>query len=85
MRTLPTREALVQAYWRKLASSIEAAYKGHARVIARRARGALQTHRRRSRHNDAAKAVVARQNSTLTKQPFGPIHDYMRHHAGEGG
>jgi hypothetical protein len=54
MRTLPTREALIAAYWRKLASSIEAAYKGRARVVARRASGALQTRRRRSRGNDAA-------------------------------
>jgi hypothetical protein len=54
MRTLPTREALVAAYWRKLASSIEAAYKGRTRVVARRAAGALQTRRRRSRGNGAA-------------------------------
>ena len=57
MRTLPTREALVAAYWRKLASSIEAAYKGRARVVARRAAGALQTRRRRSRGNGAAKGI----------------------------
>lgn len=32
MRTFPTREALVTAYWRKLASRIGAAYKSHERV-----------------------------------------------------
>lgn len=58
MRTPPTREALVAAYWRKLASSIEAAYKGRARVVARRAAGALQTRRRRSRANGAASSKV---------------------------
>jgi hypothetical protein len=63
MKTLPTREALVAAYWRKLASSIEAAYKGRARVVARRAAGALQTHRRSSRRNGAAKAIPARQTA----------------------
>jgi hypothetical protein len=63
MRTLPTREALVAAYWRKLASSIEGAYKSRARVIARRAAGALQTRRRRSRGNGAAKAIPATQTA----------------------
>jgi hypothetical protein len=47
MRTLPTREALVAAYWRKLASSIEAAYTGRGRVFATGAAGALQARRRR--------------------------------------
>jgi hypothetical protein len=63
MRTLPTREALVAAYWRKLASSIEAAYKGRGRVFARRAPGALQTRRRRFRGNGAAKGIPARQTA----------------------
>jgi hypothetical protein len=64
MRTLPTREALVAAYWRKLTSSIEAAYKGRARVVARRAAGALQTRRRRSsRGNGAAKGIPATQTA----------------------
>jgi hypothetical protein len=63
MRTLPTREAMVAAYWRKLASSIEAAYKGRARVVARRAAGALQTRRHRSRGNGAAKGIPARQTA----------------------
>jgi len=63
MRTLPTREALIAAYWRKLASSIEAAYKGRARVVARRAAGALQTRRRRSRSNGAAKGIPATQTA----------------------
>jgi hypothetical protein len=58
MRTLPTREALVAAYWRKLAGSIEAAYKNRGRVFARRAAGALQTRRRR---NGATKGIPARQ------------------------
>jgi len=61
MRTLPTREALVAAYWRKLTSSIEAAYKGRSRVFARRAAGPLQTRRRRARGSGAAKGIPARQ------------------------
>jgi len=61
MRTVPTQEALVAAYWRKLARSIEAAYKGHGRVFTRRAARALQTRRRRSRGNSAAKGIAARQ------------------------
>lgn len=61
MRTVPTREALVAAYWRKLASSIEAAYRGRSRVFARRAAGGLQTRRRRARGNGAAKGIPARQ------------------------
>ena len=39
MRNFPTKEALVRAYWRKLTSSIEVAYKSRGRVSARR-RGA---------------------------------------------
>jgi hypothetical protein len=61
MRTLPTREALIAAYWRKLATSIEGAYKGRGHVFARRAAGALQTGRRRARGNGAAKGIPARQ------------------------
>jgi hypothetical protein len=63
MRTLPTREAMVAAYWRKLASSIEAAYKGRARVVVRRAAGTLQTRRRRSHGNGAAKGTPATQTA----------------------
>jgi hypothetical protein len=63
MRTSPTREALVAAYWRKLTSSIEVAYKGRVRVVARRAAGALQARRRRSRGNGAAKGFPARQTA----------------------
>ena len=63
MRTLPTREALVAAYWRKLASSIETAYKGRGRVFTGRAAGALQTRRRRSRGNGAAKGIPATQTA----------------------
>jgi hypothetical protein len=61
MRTLPTREALVAAYWRKLASSIEVAYKGRSRVVATRAAGALQTRRPHARGNGAAKGLPARE------------------------
>ena len=61
MRTLPSREALVAAYWRKLASSIEAAYKGGSRGFAKRAAGALQTRRRRARGGGAAKGIPARE------------------------
>jgi hypothetical protein len=63
MRTLPTREALVAAYWRKLASSIETAYKARGRVFAGGATGALQRRRRRSRGNAAAKGIPARQTA----------------------
>ena len=63
MRTLPTREALVAAYWRKMTSSIEVAYKDRARVVARRAAGALQTRRRRSRGNGAAKGIPGTQTA----------------------
>jgi hypothetical protein len=63
MRTLPTREALVAGYWRKLASSIEAAYTGRRRVFTRRASGPLQTRRRRSSGNGAAKGIPARQTA----------------------
>jgi hypothetical protein len=63
MKTSPTREALIAVYWRKLASSIEAAYKGRARVVARRTAGALQTRRRRSRGNGAAKGIPAGQTA----------------------
>jgi hypothetical protein len=61
MRTFPTREVLVAAYWRKLASSIETAYNGRGRMFARRAARALQTRRRRSRGNGASKGIPARQ------------------------
>jgi hypothetical protein len=63
MRTLPTREVLVAVYWRKLATAIEAANNGRGRVFARRAAGALQTRRRRSRGNGAAKGIPARQTA----------------------
>src|SRR4030095_13595550 len=56
MRTLPTREALVAAYWRKLASSVEAAYRGRDRVLARRAARALRTARRPSRDTRTPRA-----------------------------
>jgi hypothetical protein len=58
IKTFPSREALVAAYWRKLASSIEAA---HGRVFARRASRALRIRRGRSRGNGAAKGIPARQ------------------------
>ena len=68
MRTLPTREALVAAYWRKLASSIEAAYTGHGRVFATGAAGALQTRRRRVQVKPIEKlkhgSTVAQSSST---------------------
>jgi hypothetical protein len=50
MRAFPSEKALVAAYWRKLASSIEAAYKGRRRVSARRAEHVLRTHRRHASH-----------------------------------
>jgi hypothetical protein len=48
MRNFPTREALVAAYWRKLASSIEAAYSNRGRVSKRGAEHALRTRQRRA-------------------------------------
>jgi hypothetical protein len=45
MRTFPAEEALVLAYWRKLASSIRAVRKSRGRVSARRAVHVLQTPR----------------------------------------
>jgi hypothetical protein len=48
MRAFPSEKALVAAYWRKLASSIEAAYKGRRRVSARRAAPALRIQQRRA-------------------------------------
>ena len=58
IKTFLSREALVAAYWRKLARSIEAARGG---VFARRASRALRTRRGRSRGNGAAKGIAARQ------------------------
>lgn len=43
MRNFPSEKALVAAYWRKLASYVEAAYKSRGRVSARRAAHVLQT------------------------------------------
>ncbi|HEV3099725.1 MAG TPA: hypothetical protein VGY75_08415 [Candidatus Udaeobacter sp.] len=63
MRTLPSREALVAAYWRKLATSIEGAYKGRGRVFAKRTADALQTRRRRARGSGAAKGIPVRQTA----------------------
>ena len=62
MKTFPSREALVRAYWRKLANSLGDAYKGHGRALARRAARALQTHRRRSR-GSTIKGMLARQGA----------------------
>src|SRR5262249_33485886 len=60
MRTFPTQEALVAAYWRKLASSIKGAYKDRGRALGRRAARALQTRQGRSRGNGAGKGIPAR-------------------------
>jgi hypothetical protein len=49
MRSFPTQKILVRAYWRKLTSSIGAAYKsGGGRVSARRATHGLQTRQGRA-------------------------------------
>jgi hypothetical protein len=61
MRTFPTREELVAAYWRKLTRSIGAAYKGRGRVFARRAPRTLQARRGRSHSDGAAKGIPAKQ------------------------
>jgi hypothetical protein len=45
MRSFPTREALVRAYWQKLTSSIGVVYKSRGRVSAGRATLVLQTRR----------------------------------------
>jgi hypothetical protein len=48
MRNLPTQEALVAAYWRKLANSIGAVYSGRGRLSVRRAARTLRIRRRRA-------------------------------------
>jgi len=49
MRNFPSEKALVAAYWRKLASRVEAAYKSRGRVSERRAAHVLQTREARRR------------------------------------
>jgi hypothetical protein len=43
MKTFPSEEVLVAAYWRKLACTVEAAYKSRGRAFTRHAVRALQT------------------------------------------
>ncbi len=64
MRNFPTEKALVAAYWRKLASSVGAAYKSRGRASVRPAAHALRGHQRRtsrpaSRVYGAAKSRAA--------------------------
>jgi hypothetical protein len=47
-RSFPTQKVLVRAYWRKLTSSIGAAYKSDGRVSERRAKHVLQTRQDRA-------------------------------------
>jgi hypothetical protein len=61
MRSFPSREALVAAYWRKLASSIGTTYKSRGRAFARHAARALRTRQGRSRGNGVSKGIPARQ------------------------
>jgi len=49
MRTFPAEEALVIAYWRRLASAVRAARKSRGRASARHA-AVLRTQARRSAH-----------------------------------
>jgi hypothetical protein len=62
MRTFPTEEVLVAAYWRQLASSIGATHKSRGGAFARRAARGLETRRRRSRGYGA----LAREAATET-------------------
>jgi hypothetical protein len=66
MRSFPTQKVLVRAYWRKLTSSIGAAYRSDSRVSARRATHASQTRQGRVWPAQTATAR-ARSDSVLTK------------------
>ena len=63
MKTFLSHEALVVAYWRKLASSIGVAYKNQGRSLARHATRALTTRRSRSHRRETARGVPARQTA----------------------
>jgi hypothetical protein len=72
MRSFPSDEALVRAYWRKLTRSIAAAYKSRGRVSAERVTHVLQTRQRRasrppSRRYGVAATARARLNSVFIK------------------
>jgi hypothetical protein len=66
MRNFPTKEALVRAYWRKLTSSIEVAYKSRGRVSAGGAARPFQTRQGRASRSEAATAR-ARLDSVFIK------------------
>jgi hypothetical protein len=53
MRNFPSQEALVAAYWRKLARSNGATHKSRSRVFARHTARKLQTHQHHASHNEA--------------------------------
>jgi hypothetical protein len=59
MRNFPSQEALVAAYWRKLARSIGAAHSGRGRVSVRRAAGTLRTRQRRASRRSSRGYSVA--------------------------
>jgi hypothetical protein len=58
MRTLPTREALVAAYWRKLTRFNGAAYSGHGGASMRSAARTLETRQRASRRSSRGHSVA---------------------------
>jgi hypothetical protein len=58
MRTLPTQEALVAAYWRKLAIFNGAPHESRSRVSARRAARGLQARQRRASHSQTATELL---------------------------
>ena len=60
MRNFPSQEALVAAYWRKLARSIEGTYKSSAGLASRR---------RNSR--DDRSAVAQRTSNSNVRRSFG--------------
>lgn len=59
MRKFLSEKALVAAYWRKLTSSIGAAYKSRGRVSAGATVQALRTHQRRASHPPSRRYGVA--------------------------
>jgi hypothetical protein len=66
MRSFPTQKVLVRAYWRKLTSSIGAAYKSDGRISAKRAAHVLQTRQGRAGRAQTTTAR-ARLDSVLIK------------------
>ena len=62
MESFPSQKVLVRAYWRKLTSSIGAAYKSDGRVSAGRATRVLQTRHGRASRSEAITPTGASPN-----------------------